>query len=235
MQRRTFLQTTGAGLAAILARPLWGFASDDPYLKTIGLQLYTLRNQLSENVRDTLKAVADAGYYQVETGGVVGSEEIFAGAREVGLQITSAMIDSQTLVHPDREGVPSFDATLDAAVEHKLKFLVIPYVGKESRQTADQLKTLAQRSESRWRSMPQGEHSTLLSSSFIRVRKASQRPDWLGRVHQGIRSRTGKVRDRCLLGHHWWTRSGQDHSQPQGPRGSVAPERYAERNPHNLR
>ena len=72
MQRRTFLQTTGAGLATLLARPLWALPSDSPYMKTIGLQLYTLRNQLAQDVPGTLKAVADAGYYQVEADGIGG-------------------------------------------------------------------------------------------------------------------------------------------------------------------
>ena len=61
MRRRTFLQTTGAGLATLFARPLWALRSDSRFLKTIGLQLYTLRDQLAEDAPRTLKAVAEAG------------------------------------------------------------------------------------------------------------------------------------------------------------------------------
>jgi len=114
-------------------------------MKTLGLQLYTLRNQLAKDVPGTIKAVADAGYYQVELMRVVGDEPIFEAARDHGLRVTSAMFDWKTLVSPDEPGVPSFQETLDAAVEQKLEYLVIPYVGKGHRETADQLKALAGR------------------------------------------------------------------------------------------
>jgi hypothetical protein len=116
-----------------------------PYLKTLGLQLYTLRNQLAEDIPGTIKAVADAGYYQVELMRVVGGEPIFQAARDHGLKVTSAMIDWKTLVSPGEEGTPSFQETLDVAQRQKLEYLVIPYVGRGHRETADQLKTLARR------------------------------------------------------------------------------------------
>ena len=119
--------------------------NDSQYVKEIGLQLYTLRNELAEDVPGTLKAVADAGYYQVELMRVVGADDVFKAARDAGLRVTSAMIDWLTIVSPEKEGVPSFKETLDVAVEQKLKYLVIPYVGKGNRETVDQLKQLAQR------------------------------------------------------------------------------------------
>ncbi len=146
MQRRTFLKTTGAAsLAALCSRSAWALPADNQYLKTIGLQLYTLRNQLAQNIPNTLKAVADAGYYQVELMGVADADQMIAAAHDVGLHVTSAMFDWQTIVDPDQAGVPSFSAVLEAAVKHNLRFLVIPYVGKGHRETADQLKALAER------------------------------------------------------------------------------------------
>ncbi len=146
MQRRMFLQTTGtAGLAALLSKPLWALPADNRYLKTIGLQLYTLRSQLAQNIPDTLKAVADAGYFQVELMGVADADHMMAAAQAAGLKVTSAMIDWQTVVSPDKQGVPPFTQALEAAVKHGWRFLVIPYVGKGSRETADQLKALAER------------------------------------------------------------------------------------------
>ena len=145
MQRRTFLQVTGVGLGSLLARPASAFAASSPYLKTLGLQLYTLRNQLANDVPGTIKAVAEAGYYQVELMRVVADDPVFQAARDNGLKVTSAMIDWKTLVTPGEPGVPSFQETLDVAVQQELKFLVIPYVGKGHRETADQLKVLARR------------------------------------------------------------------------------------------
>lgn len=145
MLRRNFLRAGAVGAAAFLTRSAWALPVASPYMKTLGLQLYTLRNQLSQDTPGTLKAVADAGYYQVEHMRVVGGEPVFSAARDVGLKVTSAMMDWKTLVAPSEPNVPSFGETLDLAVEQKLDFLVIPYVGKGHRETADQLKSLAQR------------------------------------------------------------------------------------------
>lgn len=146
MRRRTFLQAAGAaGLATMMNGPAWAVARDSRYLKTIGLQLYTLRHQLDKDVPRTLKAVADAGYYQVELMDVGDADEYVAAAGDVGLKITSAMIDWRTIVTPGAADVPSFDEALDAALKHKFRFLVIPYVGKGNRETDDQLKAIADR------------------------------------------------------------------------------------------
>lgn len=145
MRRRVFLQTTTAGLATLLARPLRALPSDSPYVKTIGLQLYTLREQLEKDVPGTLQAVAEAGYYQVELMKVVGGEEVMRAASDAGLKITSAMIDWQTIVTPGQAGVASFAETLDVAAQHQLKYLVIPYIARGHRDTVDQLKAFARR------------------------------------------------------------------------------------------
>ncbi len=129
----------------MLSRPLQALPSDSRYLKTIGLQLYTLRNQLKADVPGTLKAVADAGYVQAELMGVSEVDQYVSAARDVGLKITSAMFDWNTIVTPDKKGTPPFDEALGAAVKHGFRFLVIPYVGKGHRETEDQLKRLAER------------------------------------------------------------------------------------------
>lgn len=145
MLRRTFLQAAGATLTALASRRVCAAPEQDSYVKTIGLQLYTLRNQLDKDLAGTLRAVADAGYYQVELMRVVGGENVFQAAHDAGLHVSSAMIDWETLIHPGKAGVPSFGQTLDVAVKEQLKFLVIPYIGREDRQTVDQMKTFAQR------------------------------------------------------------------------------------------
>ena len=63
MNRRHLLKTS---LASALALPAFALESDNPYRANIGIQLYTLRNQLKADVSGTLKAIADAGYQQVE-------------------------------------------------------------------------------------------------------------------------------------------------------------------------
>jgi sugar phosphate isomerase/epimerase len=145
MLRRTFLQAAGATLTALASRPVSAAPEQDSYVKTMGLQLYTLRNQLDKDLAGTLRAVADAGYYQVELMRVVGGENVFRAACDAGLHVSSAMIDWETLVHAGKAGVPSFGQTLEVAEKQQLKFLVIPYIGKEDRRTVDQMKAFARR------------------------------------------------------------------------------------------
>jgi sugar phosphate isomerase/epimerase len=67
ISRRDFLRGTAAGAAALLAgtelaRNLFA----NPYGKPIGLQLYTVRDELERDVPGTLKQVAAIGYKEVE-------------------------------------------------------------------------------------------------------------------------------------------------------------------------
>jgi sugar phosphate isomerase/epimerase len=68
--RRTFLQQAGLAAAGLLMKPSGSFAGM-PYqnkkLKEVGLGLFTLRNELGKNVKETIAKVAQAGYNTVET------------------------------------------------------------------------------------------------------------------------------------------------------------------------
>lgn len=128
-----------------LARPLLALPPQHPYRKTIGLQLWTVRNQLEADLAGTLRSVADAGYYQVELMQCVGGEEVCAAARDAGLAVTSSFIDWNAICHPEREGVPSTSEIIDTAKKMGLQYLVFGYIGKGSRETADQLKEIADR------------------------------------------------------------------------------------------
>src|SRR6476660_8266401 len=71
MDRRTFIGTTaGALLTGSATRVLASSASDK--LGRIGLQLYTVREQMKASVPNTLAAVAKAGYKEVEFAGYFG-------------------------------------------------------------------------------------------------------------------------------------------------------------------
>ncbi len=65
MRRRDFLRTTALGTLAISTQlPESLFAN--PYGKPVGLQLYTLRDQLEKDVAGTIQQVAKIGYKEVE-------------------------------------------------------------------------------------------------------------------------------------------------------------------------
>lgn len=75
--RRDFLTTTAVGLGAAALRPEWARASDPPEVKTtfngvIGLQLWSLREQLKKDVPGTLAKVRPLGIREVESAGTWG-------------------------------------------------------------------------------------------------------------------------------------------------------------------
>lgn len=148
MKRREFLATTvAASAAALICRPESLFAQDDNniYRKEIGIQLYTLRNEIGKDVAGTLKAVADAGYKQVECYGFPNADPMIQAARENGLKINSTHFDWDSVVNPDDKGVRAFSEVLDKANEAEIKHLVVPYLADKNRKTLDDYKLLCER------------------------------------------------------------------------------------------
>lgn len=145
MKRRTFLGGAAAmalsstSLAYSLARPLTALRPDNPYLKTIGLQLWTVRNELDMDKEATLKAIAQAGYHQVELMNTMDSDEVVKIAKDVGLQVTSAFFNWETIANPNAEA-PTMDAVIEKASEFGLKHLVFGYIGRGHRESADHFK-----------------------------------------------------------------------------------------------
>lgn len=148
MKRRTFIKTSGAAIAGLAAsslpRSLKAFPAllpeDSKYKKTIGLQLWTVRNQMAEDKQKTLKAIADAGYYQVELGDTDTAADLLPICKDLGLKVTSSFMNWQSICTPENNGVPTLDKILDQAKAADLKHLVFGYIGKTSRETADQYK-----------------------------------------------------------------------------------------------
>ena len=145
MQRRQFLQTSAAlASTPFLSRPVFANAPQH-YLDTIGLQLWTVRNQMQEDAAATIKTVADAGYKQVELMNVMDSADVVSLAKDNGMQVTSAFLDWQALGNPTNKNAPSADAILERAKSFGLRHLVFGYIGKGHRETADQFKGHAER------------------------------------------------------------------------------------------
>lgn len=145
MDRRTFLQASGGTtLSAILAQPLYAMPKDSKYMQSIGLQLWTVRDQMKADEAATLKAVADAGYEQVELMQTLKSDSIVKTAKDLGMNVTSAFIDWQSIGKPDAKDAPSFDKILEKATSLGLKHLVFGYIGKGERETIDHYKRHAE-------------------------------------------------------------------------------------------
>ncbi len=142
MNRRRFTKSLVAGSLASIALPRWLNSEEvmnTGYLDNIGIQLWTVRNQLAEDLPGTLKAIKDAGYAQVELMRTVGEDYVFAKARELGLNVSSAFIDWRTIADPTADGVPSQAEILEKAKDFGLKYLVFGYLGKGFRETEKQM------------------------------------------------------------------------------------------------
>ena len=149
MRRREFLQAASAAtFTASLARPLRALPVDNPYVRRIGLQLWTVRFQLEEDPVATLKSVADAGYHQVELMDVIKSQPTATIAADFGLDYTSAFIDWNVIVNPQLPDLASEEELIDVANRMGLRYLVFGYIGKGHRETVDQFKRIAARANS---------------------------------------------------------------------------------------
>ncbi|MCA9138825.1 MAG: sugar phosphate isomerase/epimerase [Planctomycetales bacterium] len=146
MKRRQFL-AAGAATAAVLSQPKWLLAldADNAYRKNIGIQLYTLRNEIGRDVAGTLKAVADAGYKQVEPYGFPNADEMIREAKANGMAVNSSHIDSDGILKPDQKGVQPFEKILDKANDLGLTHVVVPWLAPDLRDSLDKYKMIADR------------------------------------------------------------------------------------------
>lgn len=158
MKRREFIGATAALTVALAdLRSRMVFALEDAkadkdaasglerYRSEIGIQLYTLRNQIDSDVKSTIKAVADAGYKQVEPYGFPNAKPMIDAARDCGMEINSSHFAWDSVIDPSRKDVPSFASILDAAHESGLSHLVIPYLQAEVRGSLDDYRRLCER------------------------------------------------------------------------------------------
>ena len=118
---------------------------NNKYRKEIGIQLYTLRNQISQDVKATIKAVADAGYKQVEMYNFPDCDSMIEASRDNGLAINSTHFAWESVTNPDKKGVPKFGDILEKAKKVGLTHLVVPYLHNQSRTTLDDYRRTAER------------------------------------------------------------------------------------------
>lgn len=143
MNRRHFLYTGLAATLALQTEKLFALEGGEAYRENIGVQLYTLRNELKTDTAGTLKAVAAAGYKQVEPYGFPDADALFKGARDAGLKINSTHFQQDSAVAPKDEGFSDFMRVLDKAKANGLTHLVVPYLQDNYRKTLDDYKKVA--------------------------------------------------------------------------------------------
>ncbi len=140
--RRDFLRTAGAiTLGGLLTSEKLLAASSHP----VGLQLYTLRDQLPKDPKGVLKQIAAAGYkelesYQGEMGVYFGMKptEFKKFVGDLGMTLRSSHVNTSK----------DFEKTVSEAAEAGLKYVLSPYSKKntleEYKRTTDEFNRLGE-------------------------------------------------------------------------------------------
>lgn len=146
INRRHFLRNT-AGTAVALAsvQSLFGAESTSPYVKNMGIQLYTLRDQIAKDTPGAIKAVAEAGYRQVEPYNFPNADAMIAAAKDNGLAINSTHFDWNTIVEAKDADFPDFRKLVEKAHSLEIGNLVIPYLQEGFRKNLDDYKVVAEK------------------------------------------------------------------------------------------
>lgn len=141
LTRRKFLSSSATLTSASLLGLSMGVASNSAFaaqnrLNNIGLELYTVRGMMEESVADTLAAVAEIGYQEVEFAGYFGhsAAEIKTMVADAGLTTPSTHIQLEEI----RDNL---DETMDMAAEIGHDYVVLAYLVPAARTSFDQYKS----------------------------------------------------------------------------------------------
>lgn len=133
-RRHFFKLSTGAALTAAAGlgtrSPLFANLAADRALERIGVQLYTVRDLMEKDVEGTLKAVAAAGYDEVEFAGYFGREpaEIREILDQVGMTAPAAHLQQEAFEN-------QLDEVIAAARIVGHESLVLPWWPEPARTT----------------------------------------------------------------------------------------------------
>ena len=144
--RREFVQRAALISAGILTNPVDLLSKPK---QKVGLQLYTLRNLISKDVRGVIAKIADIGFREVETygfspaGGFWGlkPKEFKALLNDNGLKSPSGHYNFEPYLNTD--SMDSLNANIDAAQAIGQKYLTVPYLSEPLRKNLDSYKFLA--------------------------------------------------------------------------------------------
>lgn len=128
LNRRSFLGASAASALALQAKTL----------KTIGVQLYTLRSILPQKPLEVLRELDQIGYREAE---VIGGnlDAIWPSLKQTALKPVSIHLDT-ALFTTSQDKLP---AALDDARQRGIEFAVCPYIAPKDRGGVDMIRRLA--------------------------------------------------------------------------------------------
>ncbi|WKN41675.1 sugar phosphate isomerase/epimerase family protein [Tunicatimonas pelagia] len=150
MKRRNFLKTTAAASVSIPFLSSAALTINNPYVAQMGVQLYTVRDQMENDPVATLKAIKEAGYAQIEGGDVRAYQELTPIMQDLGLTSSSTFFPWSfitgrwDLVEQEKPKNYSFEKMVDDAVKYNFKYLVFGYMVEGERETLDDYRKVAE-------------------------------------------------------------------------------------------
>ncbi len=141
MKRREFVQTASFAAVGMLSLP--SFLAAGKGKKTIGLQLYTLRDTIGQDPKGILNKVASFGYKELETYGY-GDGKIFGldftefcqHAKSLGMSVVSGHYGL------DKIKGDTWQKAVDDAKKNGQKYMVVPYIDESQRKSIDDYKRI---------------------------------------------------------------------------------------------
>ena len=140
MNRRNFLRRASMGVtAAAVMSQFSEFLLAEPYGKPIGLQLYTLRDQLEKDVTGTIKQLAAIGYRDVE---------IYSLYGKAPAEFSKILKDNGITASSGHYLLPSLKTNWEKQLEDAkilgLRYMVLAILDAKDRQSFDDFKRLAE-------------------------------------------------------------------------------------------
>jgi sugar phosphate isomerase/epimerase len=138
MNRRNFMRSVVGGMTAFAAGTGWSTSlRANPYGLPVGLQLYTLREQLPKDVAAALKKVAEIGYKEVEVYDLYGktAKQFAQLLKDNGLAAPSGHYETKHI-----KG--SWQKCIDDAQELDMKYMVNAILDRREATTWDEYKQL---------------------------------------------------------------------------------------------
>ena len=137
IERREFVKTLATAGVAIAVPHARRTTHDARRLDKIGIQLYTVRDQMKADFEGTLAHVAEIGYKEVE----------FAGYFDHTPADVRAILDRHGLSAPSTHialgEIDAWKASLDTAKAIGHEYIVVPWIPQEKRLTLDGWKNVA--------------------------------------------------------------------------------------------
>ncbi|QNN40758.1 sugar phosphate isomerase/epimerase family protein [Pedobacter roseus] len=148
ISRRSFILNSSMAAAAALLAPSFAFATDK---KAVGLQLYSLRDELPKDVKGTIAKVAKAGFKEVETYGFSIKDQFWG----LTPKEFKALLDANRLKAPSGHyglgtyladgNTTELKAAIAAAKVLGSEYVTIPWLDGSIRKNADDYKKIASR------------------------------------------------------------------------------------------